>query len=119
MADIVLPTQTLQEYILSNGTKVTSSVPVNFYTNSDIFKIEVAAGILVIAILVLTFEAYRVWRARYVEWLKQKDLEERIAEGLVVDMENYQKIPETANKTVLFVIGGLVILAGLVVMFMP
>ena len=110
---------TLSEYVLSNGTKVLSSVPVNYYTNSDILKIEIAAGILVVAILVLTFEAYRVWNARYKEWLKQKDLEERIEAGEKIDMDNYQKVPETANKTVLFVIGGLIILAGLVVALMP
>ena len=106
-------------YVLSNGTRVVSSTPVSFYTASEILKIEVAGGIMILAILVLTYTLYRWWNSKYKAWLKQEELQDRIEAGEVPDPTEYPALPKGVNKTALYVVGGLVILAGLAIMFMP
>jgi hypothetical protein len=113
------PLVTPAQYLLSNGTRVTSEVALNYYSASEILKIEVAGGILVLAILVLTYTAYQWWNVRYQGWLKQQELEERIANGETPDPTEYPPIPPGINKTALYIVGALVMIAGIAMMVMP
>jgi hypothetical protein len=113
------PLVTPAQYLLANGTKVISDVPVSYYSASEILKIEVAGGILVLAVLVLTYTAYQWWNVRYKTWLKQQELEDRIANGEVPDPTEYPSIPPGVNKTALYVVGALVMIAGIAMMVMP
>lgn len=117
MADIeVFPTAS--EYVLSNGTRVVSDTAVSFYSDGEILKIYVAGAIAVIAVLVLTYALYKWYMARYQRWARQQELEERVARGENVNPEDYP-LPEGVNRGLMFIVGGLVIAAGIVLYLLP
>lgn len=119
MSDPVQPLVTPAQYLLSNGTKVVSSVPVNFYTDNEILKIEIAGGIAIVAILVLAYVGYQYFTIRYAKWAAEKEIEEKLAAGIMVSPEEMPKLAPAVNKGLLYVVGGLVILAGIIVMILP
>lgn len=114
MPDVAIPEETLRQFAL-NG----SNVQAVYYTESEILKIEIAGAILVIAILVITYAIYSLYMSRYRRWVKQKELEERVAAGDIPDPSEYPPLPKGVNKALLFVIGGLVVLAGIVLYVIP
>lgn len=117
MAEIeVYPTAS--EYLLSNGTRVVSDTAVSFYSDGEIIKIYVAGAIAVIAVLILTYALYKWVTARYQRWAIQQELEERVARGENVNPEEYP-MPEGVNRGLMLVVGGLVILAGIVLYLIP
>jgi hypothetical protein len=89
------------------------------YTASEILKIEIAGGILVVAVLVITYAVYSLYMARYRAWLLQQELQDKIEAGYVPDPSEYPQIPKGVSKVLLFVVGGLVIAAGIVIMILP
>ena len=117
MAEIdVYPTAS--EYVLSNGTRVVSDTAVSFYSDGEIMKIYVAGAIAVIAVLILTYAVYKWWMARYQRWAIQQELEERVGRGENVNPEEFP-VPEGVNRGLMLVVGGLVILAGIVLYLIP
>ena len=119
MADVIATVTTATEYVLSNGTKVASDVAVGFYTPAEILKIEIAGGILILAVLVITYAAYQAWNVRYHEWLRQKELEERIENGETPDPSEYERLSGGVNKSLLYITGILIMAAGAVLYIMP
>lgn len=116
--DSVEPLTTAKEYVLSNGTRIVSDTAVSFYTPGEIFKIEVAGAIAVIAILLVTWALYKWYSAKYEFWRRQKEMEERIASGENVDPDDYP-MPEGFNRGVLFAVGILIMIAGAVIYILP
>ena len=118
MAEIT-PVATLKEYILSNGTSVFSSEQLGFYTANELLKIKIAGGVLVIAVLILTYAFYAAYMRRYQNWIKQQELEERVERGETPDPSEYPDLPKGANRTLMFVAGGLVMVSGIVMYILP
>jgi hypothetical protein len=106
-------------YQSSNSSWIASPTQISFYSASEILKIEVAGGILCLAILVLAYAAYKAWRARFEKWAQQQELAERIENGENPDPTEYPPIPTGLNKTLLFAVGGLVMLAGVAMYLIP
>ena len=114
----VSPLVTAKEYVLSNGTKVMSEVPVNFYTESDTMKIIISGAILVIAILVATYAMYQWWQQRYLAWRRQTELEAMVAAGMQIDMSEYPE-PKGADMRIFAIVGILACIAGAVMFLLP
>ncbi len=106
-------------YQSSNSSWIASQTPITFYSASEILKIEVAGGMLVLAILVLAYAAYKAWRSRYKKWEMQQELAERIENGENPDPTEYPPIPTGLNKTLLFAVGALVMLSGVAMYLIP
>ena len=121
MPDEVNPLVTVKEYVLSNGTKVISDAPVNFYTDSEILKIEIAGAILVIAILLITYAMYKWYMGRYTRWLRSKEIEDKMALGVATqdDLDELDKPVPGVNKGMMFAFGILIMAAGAVMYLMP
>ena len=114
MPDVAIPEETLRQFALNGST-----TQVVYYTESEILKIEIAGAILVIAVLVLTYAVYAWYIARYRRWVSQKELEDRVAAGDTPDPSEYPPLPKGANKVLMYIIGGLVVLAGIVLYVIP
>ena len=107
-------------YTLSNGTVVASTEKILFYTPSEIFKIEVAGGIAVVAVIILTYVAYAWYMARLHAWQRQNEIQQKIENGEMVDPNEMEaNLPQGPNRILLFIVGALVMLAGIAVMFLP
>ena len=90
-----------------------------YYTPNEILKIEVAGGALVIAVLVLTYVAYAYAMRKYQAWVNQKDLEEMVEAGLEPDPSSIPALPKKPNRMLLFVVGILVMVAGIAMVILP
>ena len=113
------PVETLKQYVLSNGSSIISNQQVAFYTPNEILKIEVAGAMMVIAVLVLTYVGYAYAMRKYQMWANQQDLEDQLAAGIDPDPDNLPPLPKKPNRMLLFVIGGLVMVAGIAMFVMP
>ena len=117
----ILGNSSLKEYVLSNGTKIISDTPVNFYTDAEILKIEVAGGVMVLAILVITYALYKWYMMRYYRWQRNEKIREKMEAGTVTDedlAELEMPLPGI-NKGLMAAAGILVIIAGVAMYLMP
>lgn len=82
-----------------------------FYTQQELTKIYVSGAVLVIAILVITFYLYKWYTARYRNWVRKQEREEKIKAGYKISFE--EEIPlDTPNKKILFIVGIVIIVVG-------
>ena len=82
------------------------------YTPSELLKIRVAGGILVIAVLLITYFLYKFVAARRANWEGRKELQERIDAGQADIYEEWKEIPVGIDKRLYFLIGLLILGAG-------
>jgi hypothetical protein len=108
-------------YQVSNGSWVASAKEVMFYTDSEVLKIAICGGVLILAVMVITYALYKAYMQRYYQWLRNKELEDKMKVGVATqaDMDELAKPIPGINKTMLFVAGLLVMLAGAAMWIMP
>jgi hypothetical protein len=106
-------------YQVSNGSWIASSTKVLYYSPAEMQKIMIAGGILLVAFGTLVYAAYKWVGRRRDEFELRKELEDLLAAGQNPDPTEYAPLPSGSNQTLLYIVGGLVILAGIVFMVMP
>jgi hypothetical protein len=108
-------------YQMSNASWVASAKEVLYYTDSEILKIEVAGGVLVLAFLVITYALYKWYMQRYYRWQRNERIREKMASKTVTDddLRELEMPLPGINKGLMLLVGLLVIVAGLVVWLMP
>lgn len=100
---------------LPDGTLVDTTI--RLYTQTELLKIYISGIVLAIAILVITYYAYRWYSARYAAWVRKRDIEERLALGQVIEYEEEPPV-QSVNTKIMFVVGAAVIIVGTVQLFL-
>lgn len=108
-------------YQLSNNSFVASATKVLYYTDSEILKIEVAGGVMILAIIVITYALYKWYMQRFYRWQRNEKIREKMKNNTVTDddLRELEMPLPGINKGMLLVVGGLVIIAGLAMWLMP
>lgn len=81
-----------------------------YFTQQELLKNYISGAVLVIGVLILTYYAYKYYRAHYENWLLTKELEENDAST----MEDVIPVDPRINKKVFLVIGAIIVIIGLV-----
>jgi len=88
------------------------------YTPSELLKIRVAGGILVIAVLLITYFLYKFVAARRANWEGRNELQERIDAGLAGIYEEWKPVPVGIDKRLYLALGLLICIAGVVMVML-
>jgi len=108
-------------YQVSNSSWIASAKEVLYYSESELTKILIAGGVLVLAILLITYALYKWYMQRYYRWKRNERIREKMAEKTVTDddlQELNMPLPGI-NKALMFGAGLLVMVAGVVMIIMP
>jgi len=108
-------------YQVSNSSWVASAKEVMFYSDSEMTRILIAGGVLVLATLLITYALYKWYMQRYIRWKRNERIREKMAQKSVTDadlQELNMPLPGI-NKALMFGAGFLVMVAGLVMWIMP
>jgi len=108
-------------YQMSNGSFMASLQPITYYTSAEIMKIEIAGGVMILAVGVATYALYKLYMQRYHRWVRNEKIREKMANNTVTgeDLAELEMPLPGVSKGLLFGAGLLVILAGIVMVLMP
>jgi hypothetical protein len=85
-------------------------------------KIVVCGGILTIAVLVLTFAAYKIYMAKFREWQRKREIEAYLQSGGDANLLPDEPVvikAVSSTRMMMFATGGLALIAGLAFVIMP
>jgi hypothetical protein len=108
-------------YQVSNHSLIASATSIPYYTDAELTKILICGGVLVLAVLLITYALYKWYMQRYYRWLRNQKIRDKMKQGTVTDddLRELEMPLPGISKGLMFGAGALVIVAGLAIFLMP